>query len=327
MTMISKYILTLALYSLIVFYPASIFSTPQTHNWFPKNNKQQSVSSNISKDQALPQIKGHKVGQLNLTNLKSLYKDIDYKLTSVRTGHTDIPPVFIQEIPTGWKNISSIPEKKRLFIKTLLPLIIAANQDIAEERTKALHLLSQKNTKAFSEEDKQWLKQLYKKYKTQNESVLRKRLDIIPLPLALAQSIEESGWGTSFFARQGNALYGQISQTGMRPKDRPNGPKIKQFDNLLQSVKSYMHNLNTHKAYKGFRDLRFQMRTKKQKLDAYKLAAQLLNYSIKKSVYVQNLHSIMRKNKLHDFAESTFQILPENVGSLIEKKYIKKVGF
>ena len=51
---------------------------------------------------------------------------------------------------------------------------------------------------------------------------LKRRVDIVPPSLALAQAAEESGWGTSRFAIKGNSLFGQwdFSGKGIKPKEQ-----------------------------------------------------------------------------------------------------------
>ena len=95
--------------------------------------------------------------------------------------------------------------------------------------------------------------------KDQDLAKLKMRMDIIPVSIALAQAANESGWGTSRFALEGNALFGQWtwSKKGISPKnkDPDQSHKILQFQILKASVRAYKNNLNTHNAYQEFREV------------------------------------------------------------------------
>ena len=134
------------------------------------------------------------------------------------------------------------------------------------------------------------------------------RMDIIPVSIALAQAANESGWGTSRFALEGNALFGQWtwSKKGISPKNQdPNkSHKVLQFQILKASVRAYKNNLNTHNAYKEFREARAQMREDKGKLDGLQLTKYLEKYASIGKKYVEILNDIIRKNSLTDFDNS-----------------------
>ena len=134
---------------------------------------------------------------------------------------------------------------------------------------------------------------------------LLRRVDVIPVSLAIAQAAEESGWGTSRFAQTGNALFGQwtvASDIGIVPEDREDGMthKIKAFDNLAQSVAAYMRNLNTHRAYREFRQKRQGQRQWGEALDGHALASTLLRYSQRGDKYVKSIRTIMNANGLRE---------------------------
>ena len=88
-------------------------------------------------------------------------------------------------------------------------------------------------------------------------------MDEVPVSLALAQAAKETGWGTSRFAQEGNALFGQWtwSGEGLKPKDsdKSEGHKVMKF-NVTTSVRAYQRNLNTHSSYKDFRKARAELR-------------------------------------------------------------------
>ena len=129
-------------------------------------------------------------------------------------------------------------------------------------------------------------------------------MDIIPPSIALAQAANESGWGTSRFALEGNALFGQWtwSKKGISPKNKdPNqSHKILQFQILKASVKAYKNNLNTHNAYKEFREARAVMR-ESGTIVGLELTQHLKSYAADGELYIRILNDIINKNSLTDF--------------------------
>ena len=136
------------------------------------------------------------------------------------------------------------------------------------------------------------------------------RVDAVPVSLALAQCAEESGWGTSRFAAEGNALFGQWSWggEGIKPLQQREGMgdyRIAAFETPLHSVMAYMKNLNTHNAYAGLRVRRAELRAKGERMSGFELAKTLDKYSERGAAYVESLHGIMRVNQL-DPADDAF---------------------
>ena len=186
----------------------------------------------------------------------------------------------------------------------MLPLVVAENERILEDREK-LKLLSDK--KFTTDLEKQWLRQKLLEYKVKKGDLneLMNRMDIIPTSIALAQAAKESGWGTSRFALEGNAIYGQWtwSGQGIAPLDRDSNKshKILKFPILRASVKAYKNNLNTHKSYKAFRDRRLQLRNEGKKINGLELTETLKNYAQTGSEYTKILNQIITQNRLTDF--------------------------
>ena len=162
-----------------------------------------------------------------------------------------------------------------------------------------------------SDQEKQWLRQKLLEYKVKNGKleVLDKRMDIIPTSLALAQAAKESGWGTSRFALEGNAMFGQWTWTGngIEPlfKDKSKTHKILKFPILRASVKSYINNLNTHKSYVKLRNKRFDFRNKNRRIEGLKLTETLDNYAETGKAYTKIIAQIILENKLTDFEPVT----------------------
>ena len=194
--------------------------------------------------------------------------------------------------------------KKETFIKIVLPLVVAENERILADRKKLKRVSKKKKT---SDLEKQWLRQKLLEYKVKKGNIdeLLIRMDIIPTSIAIAQAAKESGWGTSRFALEGNALYGQWtwSGNGIEPLDRESNKnhKILKFPILRASVKAYQNNLNTHKSYVGFRNKRLVMREKNKDISGLELTDTLKNYAQTGSEYIKILNQIIRQNRLTDF--------------------------
>jgi Bax protein len=131
-------------------------------------------------------------------------------------------------------------------------------------------------------------------------------MDIVPPSLAIAQAAIESGWGQSRFATNGNALFGQRTTNpdrGMRPAALPETTTVRvaAFGRPIESVRSYIHNLNTYPAYQAFRDRRAALRRSGGESDGLTLAGTLVAYSTRGQAYVRDLQSIIRANRLAAF--------------------------
>ena len=240
---------------------------------------------------------------LNAETTLNLFDDLGYDLKGVRAGQK-VKPIYLTKLPKDLKTLGDTKKKRELFIKIVLPLILDENEKILEDRKKLFKILG-KNFNTVGE--RVWLKRRFKEYKIDDQdlSKLKIRMDIIPVSIALAQAANESGWGTSRFALEGNALFGQWtwSKKGISPKNQdPNSShKILQFQILKASVKAYKNNLNTHNAYLEFREVRAQLRQENKKITGLDLTKYLKKYSAIGEKYVAILEAIIEKNSLDDF--------------------------
>lgn len=236
--------------------------------------------------------------ELGAERLLDTYVGMGYQLEAVRAGDRDVPRVFLASLP---RDIHALPEagsRKAVFIKTILPLVLRVNEEIVQDRERLLRLRSVLiSGRQPSPVDGAWLASLYERYdvKPGNIAELLRRVDEIPPSLALGQAAEETGWGTSRVARNGNALFGQIVAV---TEDFEGTPPLRTFDSLGQAVRSYIHNLNTHRAYRELRAERAAMRAKGQPLDGYVLAGRLHRYSERGQGYIRNVRQIIRGNDL-----------------------------
>ena len=262
------------------------------------------------KKEAKLKVKTNNVTEVILPNLNlktetvlNLFKDVDYDLSKVRNKKL-VKPIYFTQFPKDLDELSNTRLKKETFIKIVLPLVVAENERILADRKKLKAILKKKQT---SDLEKQWLRQKLLEYKVKkgNMDELVERVDIIPTSIALAQAAKESGWGTSRFALEGNAIFGQWtwSGNGIAPLDRESNKnhKILKFPILRASVKAYQNNLNTHKSYSSFRNKRMTMREKNRNIKGLELTETLKNYAQTGSEYTKILNQIIIQNRLTDF--------------------------
>jgi len=232
-----------------------------------------------------------------------LFKDVDYDLRTVRNEKL-VKPIYFTQFPRDLDNLQSVQLKKETFIKIVLPLVVAENEKILDDREKLKAVIDKKFT---TDKEKQWLRQKLLEYKVKKSDLkeLMNRMDMIPVSIALAQAAKESGWGTSRFALEGNAIFGQWTWDGQGiaplKRDGDKNHKILKFPILRASVKAYKNNLNTHKSYSKFREKRKQLREKNKTITGLALTDTLKNYAQTGSEYTKILNQIIKQNDLSDF--------------------------
>ncbi len=264
----------------------------------------------------LPQIE--QPYQIDVVSLTEKWSALSFDIDQIRSG-SEVPRFFVDHIPVDILDIQQVQTRKKIFLSVALPLILKANEEITARRTRLLKII--KNRKPGSilpADDQNWINQLTELYgaKPNDATDLLARIDVIPVSLALAQSIEESGWGTSRFAREGNALFGQRAWspgTGIVPQERDDGKtyEVRVYDALIQSIKGYVHNLNSHPAYSEFRDQRAKLQQEDIPARGYELSRTLLSYSERGEAYVEALQSLIRVNSLEQFENA--RLIPERV--------------
>ena len=268
------------------------------------------VKKEVKKPKVKVKKKNERVAELILPDLNlktetvlNLFEDVEYDLNKVRFEKT-VQPIYFTQFPKDLNEIQSVKLKKETFIKIVLPLIVAENEKILDDKYTLKKIISKKFT---TDQEKQWLRQKFLEYKVKKGNVeeLEIKMDIIPASIALAQAAKESGWGTSRFALEGNAIFGQWTWNGkgIEPllKDKSKNHKILRFPILRASVKAYKNNLNTHKSYIKFREKRKSLRNKNKKIHGLELAKTLGNYAETGSEYTKILAQIIIQNRLMDF--------------------------
>ena len=236
--------------------------------------------------------------RLSASTIRQLFEDTNYSLNDVRKKKL-VKPVALTLLPDEIKMIENTNKRKEFFIQIILPLIIKENNNIKLDRRTLFSIINKSNNTAS---EINWLKNKYKQYgvKSKDLSTLKIRMDEIPVSLAIAQAAKETGWGTSRFAQEGNALFGQWtwSGEGLKPRDAEEGKghKVMKFNVLQASVRAYQRNLNTHSTYKEFRKARAESRDLNKPLNSIELSKYLNNYAETGKVYVEVIQKIITQN-------------------------------
>jgi len=251
--------------------------------------------------------------RLSASTIQQLFKETNYNLKDVRKTKL-VKPVKLSLLPNEMKMIENTKKRKNLFIQIILPLIIEENNRIKLDRKKLFTILNKNHN---SNSENKWLNQKFEQYGVLNKdlSTLKVRMDTIPVSLVIAQAAKETGWGTSRFALEGNALFGQWtwSGEGIKPADADNNAthKVMKFKILKSSIRAYQRNLNTHSGYKEFRMARAELRDNRRNLDGIILATYLDRYAETGKEYVKIIKQIIKQNNLTDFDD--VKLLPSSI--------------
>lgn len=248
----------------------------------------------------------------------------DLNLDRIRAGTQLVPRAQIADLPGQLTRIKGVTERKTLFIKTLLPAALKANAEVERQRAfvRAVHRLdiSRQEMPAPMLGRLEYLEKTYGVAPGEFDELLRK-VDRIPVSLLLAQAAMETGWGTSRFAQQGNALFGQHTSNpahdGMVPRglDDPNF-RVRAFDSVDAAVSAYLQNLNSHAAYAKLRAIRAAARDEGRPVRGVDLAGGLEDYSVRGQAYVEDIRQIIRANDLADFRYARLSPALQNFASL-----------
>lgn len=230
-----------------------------------------------------------KVHAKSFNDLLKTFDRYGYDLQQVRRGEIDVPRLEMVNLPKDMGETKNINARKKAFIKSLLPMVLQTNEKILQDRK---YLLQLTNKMFLSSSEEKWLQDLADRYNLESVDIeeLKRRVDIVPPSLFLAQAIMETGWGTSFAARTKQSLFGVTLKSG-----------VKSYDSLQESVDAYIHNLNYNWAYREMRDLRFDMRVKNKELCSHKLIGKLLRYCERRMWYVDKIRDTILKNNLKEF--------------------------
>ena len=224
-----------------------------------------------------------------------------------------LPRTFLSQLPNDLHKYSSA-RKKKLFISILLPIALKGNENVLQERKSMKKAFLENNIEKIEYFSKRYKIKKVKKIKFYNMSSLQlievkeellKKINQIPISMILAQAAIESGWGSSRFAKEGNALFGEWTwkkNSGLKPKENLKAKfSVKSFINISASVNSYILNLNSHSAYKRMRNYRSLTIKNRKKISGAKMANYLDKYAEIGFEYVIKVTSMIKNNKFDKF--------------------------
>ena len=243
---------------------------------------------------------------ITLDELTQAYRKAASSSRKISPAIPRVPTLFLDRFPTDYGMTGDIAQTKQHFVQVVLPLILAENRRVRRQRASIEGLLARtRSGLSLRPSQHEFLRDLAVLYRAAGLEAdeLSNRVDAVPPSLALAQAAEESSWGRSRFAREGNALFGQWTydrSRGLVPRRRPENAQhlVRKFAGLRASVRAYMINLNTHPSYEEFRRGRSAMRAGYgEALDGYALARRLHNYSERGAAYSASIRAIIRVNR------------------------------
>ncbi|SHK36093.1 Bax protein [Marinobacter antarcticus] len=260
-----------------------------------------------------------------------------YNNTGSEPALSSLPPLpsWAREDLPDFSGYQDTTEKKVAFFSFMYPRIVLANSRILIERDY-LDSLATKDT--LSKKERAWLAAQSKRLRVKEDpgspeqfALLRKRLDVIPPSLILAQAANESAWGTSRFALRGNNLFGQwcfSKGCGLVPLSRVEGAshEVAAFPSPYHSVRGYIQNLNRHASYQELRDTRLDDREAGDPLSGLALAHGLIGYSERGEDYINEIRSMIRYNNLEFYDTEFRKILSDRSPSHLKDLASAKAG-
>ena len=253
-----------------------------------------------------------------------------------RDEQLEVPRVILTGINPRWRQEAQqlpVSHKKEIFYRSMLPLILHANSMVLDRRARLLKIKeAHESGGEIPPDDLEQLRSgavLLRVVDMETAATLGPadenfakvidellyKVDIVPAGLALGQAAYESGYGTSRFAVEGNALFGQWTYggKGLVPEQQRKSlgdHRIAAFDWPFDSVRGYFINLMSHPAYEDFRRLRAEARAEGRPLESMELADGLIRYSERGQEYVDTLKGIIRVNGLDIADDAVFRDEP-----------------
>ena len=269
------------------------------------------VAVTIAGDEVL--LPGVTAKAADVADLEALLQRTGAALDWAGSNSLSVPAFFLDKLPANMSEIRSTSQRKRLFIGALLPLVLAVDNRIEQVRKRLTVLRNRIQVgRDLSTEDSLWLARTANAFGTGPDEITRLigRVDAVSVPIVLAQAAIESGWGTSRFAREGNALFGQWTwkgNEGLVPAAREarNNHSVRRFPRLVDSVIAHIHNLNTHAAYAGFRRARLTAQSCGGATGGLmRMIAALELYSVRGNAYVKEIRTVIRQNRLEQLSDA-----------------------
>lgn len=255
----------------------------------------------------------------NAAELETVFELMNYRWPPVAPGDAadaTLPPVAVETMPADLHTLP-VDARKALFFRVLAPLVAAENRVLEDQRHFLLQAFAEHPRLPESGEVAERVRALANRFNVGGDldrpatrELLLRRVDVVPTALVLAQAANESGWGTSRFAREANNLFGMWTwdaDAGIAPLEHDPDSRhfVRVFADLRAAVKNYLHTINVGPAYHELRRLRAAHRMRGESPDALQLAAGLKRYSARGEQYVREIRSIIEYNRLHELPPLT----------------------
>ena len=242
-------------------------------------------------------------------------------LLLVSCGKVDnaLPPIVnnnVQKKPLpDFTVYADVTLKKNNFFEFILPFVREENSHLQTLRD-AIFIIDDafQQTGELTTAQRHWIEKAADRYEVTNcdvytdacREMLLRRIDIVPASLVMAQAANESAWGTSRFATEGNNLFGQWcfeEGCGLVPTQQSSGQhyEVRSFDTIHQSVRSYIMNINTHPSYRELRVIRQSKRLDDDPLNGIDLAPGLIHYSERGQAYIEEISNMIRYNQIEKY--------------------------
>ena len=244
--------------------------------------------------------------QISITEVSNIASEI-LPSSEVESGY------YTSTLP-DFSAIEDVRTKKQTFFNYMLPKVRKANDKIRANRRLLLMIHGDLTTGgALNEDDIQFVSKLKARYRINQQTTLSStiddlliRMDVVPESLVLAQAANESGWGTSRFARHANNLFGVWcfrEGCGLTPKNRDEGlnHEVAKYETVQEGIVAYIHTINTNPAYIHLRNIRATTRSQELNFSGLDLAEGLLKYSSRGIDYVRDIQQLIRVNELQKY--------------------------
>ncbi len=251
----------------------------------------------------------------------------DTNTTPTSNPVIEVPRCEAKDIPSVLHESGiDYEDKQRVFLDTLLPLVLMENELVAEKRQKMLtHFASLARGEALGAEAREWLRTLAVEYRVDRDPLqdvearraLLVRVDIVPVDLALAQAATETGWGSSHSARKDRDLFGMTALRTNRTVRTASGRLVRaaKFASLREAVRSYIHNLNSHDAYKSLWLIRTKLHNEQKPIQGAVLAAGLTKYSTRGAGYIKQVRTVIHQYHLNRYVNA--RLLPGRTSATV----------
>lgn len=249
------------------------------------------------------------INEQEAVRLEAVFDELNYAWPPAESTSGTVPPIAVSAMPVDLHTLP-VQRRKTLFFRILAPMVAAENRKLLEQRKFVLDAFARFPSLPESGPVTSRLHAIARRFNVggnldlaKNRRALLRRVDAVPAALVLAQAANESGWGTSRFAREANNLFGMWTwdeSAGLAPLRRAENAThfVRVFDDLHSAVQNYLHTINAGPAYRELRDLRETSRLRNQEPDALVLAAGLRRYSTRGDAYVDEIRSMIEYNNL-----------------------------